>query len=135
MHASPVPHQPRTPGGAEPRQALVDLLELAGSERAGAVLELLRELLLMPAPGGGEPTLLTLEQVAARLQVHPRTVRRAIETGELAAVDLPFRGGLRVRTAALEQWLSGHAAQSREPVLLRGHSVRGCSGRLEVSDL
>jgi hypothetical protein len=81
MDASSLPHQPRTSGHTELRQALTDLLELAGSERTGAVLELLRELLLMPAPGGEDPMLLTLEQVAARLQVHPRTIRRAIETG------------------------------------------------------
>jgi excisionase family DNA binding protein len=133
MDASSLPHHPRTSGHTEPRQALTDLLELAGSERASAVLKLLRELLLMPAPGGEEPSLLTLEQVAARLQVHPRTIRRAIETGELAAHDLPFRGGLRVRAQALEQWLSEHTAQTRarEPVSLRAHR----SGRLELSDL
>ena len=59
----------------------------------------MRELLLMPTPDGESPGLLTLEQVAARVQVHPRTIRRAIDAGELAAIQLPFRGGIRVRNA------------------------------------
>ncbi len=121
-----------TTAGVQPAQELADLLALAGSYRAEHVLALLRELLLMPAPDG-RPDLLTIEQVAARLQVHPRTVRRAIESGELAALDLPFRGGLRIRSEALDGWFQAHAVVPAPPpvaALPRRHS-----GRLELSDI
>ncbi|MBA3806938.1 MAG: helix-turn-helix domain-containing protein [Solirubrobacterales bacterium] len=121
----------RAAGAVEPSQELADLLALAGAERAGRVLALLRELLLMPSPGGEQPEVMTLEQVAERLQVSPRTIRRAIDAGELAAVDLPFRGGLRVQREALEKWLSENAASSSAPVSIGARR----SGRLELSDL
>lgn len=131
MQSSPTPYPSHERERIEPRQALGDLLDLAGSERTATVLELLRELLLMPTPGAGQPALLTLEQVAERVQVHPRTIRRAIDTGEIEAVDLPFRGGLRVRMSALEDWLQRHAAEQRVPLALKARR----SGRLEMSDL
>ncbi len=96
MRASQATRTRRAAGAVEPSQELADLLALAGAQRAGRVLALLRELLLMPSPGGEQPEVMTLEQVAERLQVSPRTIRRAIDAGELAAVDLPFRGGDRL---------------------------------------
>jgi excisionase family DNA binding protein len=74
---------------------------------------------------------MTLEQVAERLQVSPRTIRRAIDAGYLAAVDLPFRGGLRVQREALEKWLSENVASSPASVSIGARR----SGRLELSDL
>lgn len=117
-----------TPAAA---QQLADLLALAGSERAERVLALMRELLLMPTPDAESPGLLTIEQIAARVQVHQRTIRRAIDAGELAAIELPFRGGIRVRREALDEWLDEHAAQPEPTRLLAARS----SGRLELSDL
>jgi excisionase family DNA binding protein len=117
----------------QPAQELADLLALAGSHRAEHVLALLRELLLMPTPDG-RPDLLTIEQVANRLQVHPRTIRRAIESGELPAVDLPFRGGLRVKSEALDGWFAEHAVTPPAPARVAALAERS-SGRLELSDI
>lgn len=113
---------PKPAERVEPAQELADLLALAGSYRAEHVLALLRELLLMPTPDG-RPDLLTIEQVAQRLQVHPRTIRRAIDTGELPALDLPFRGGLRVTREALDRWFAEHAVVVVTPRSLRSQSV------------
>jgi excisionase family DNA binding protein len=122
---------PSQAAGVAPAQELADLLALAGSYRAEHVLALLRELLLMPTPDRA-PDLLTIEQVAQRLQAHPRTVRRAIDSGELPAVDLPFRGGLRVTREALDGWFSKHAVvPAQQPVVLAARR----SGRLELSDI
>jgi excisionase family DNA binding protein len=131
MRRAARPLTPRT-AGVEPAQELADLLALAGSHRAEHVLALLRELLLMPTPDG-RPDLLTIEQVAQRLQVHPRTIRRAIESGELPAVDLPFRGGLRVRSEALDVWFAEHAVVPPRPPLAALPERQ--SGRLELSDI
>jgi excisionase family DNA binding protein len=119
--------------GVESSQELSDLLAIAGAERAERVLALLRELLLMPSPGGERPKLMTIEQVAKRLQVSTRTVRRAIEAGELDALDLPFRGGLRVTQEALQEWFASNAAVVQNAPVAIG--ARRSSGRLELSDL
>jgi excisionase family DNA binding protein len=125
----------QTTAGIEPAQELADLLALAGSHRAEHVLALLRELLLMPTPDG-RPDLLTIEQVANRLQVHPRTIRRAIDAGELKALDLPFRGGLRVTREALEHWFSEHAVvPPPPPPPVSAIAAPRHSGRLELSDV
>jgi excisionase family DNA binding protein len=132
MRRAARPLTPRPAGAGEPAQELADLLALAGSHRAEQVLALLRELLLMPTPDG-RPDLLTIEQVASRLQVHPRTIRRAIDSGELPALDLPFRGGLRVRTEALDGWFQAHPVVPDRPPLAALPDRQ--SGRLEVSDI
>lgn len=49
--------------------------------------------------------LLTIEQVAQRLQVSKRTVRRAIDTRGLRAIQVAGRDTWRVRTVDLEDWL------------------------------
>jgi excisionase family DNA binding protein len=101
--------------------------------------------------GTSAPALLTIEQVAAQLQVHPRTVRRAIAAGGLRACRLPGRGArgiVRVRPADLDAWLEERsaapapplpavplapvaaAARSRAPHRARGHlTVTGEMGR------
>jgi len=132
MRRAARPLTPHATAGVEPAQELADLLLLAGSHRAEHVLALLRELLLMPTPDG-RPDLLTIEQVAARLQVHPRTIRRAIDSGELPALDLPFRGGLRIRSEALDGWFAAHAVVPAPPPLAA--LPRRHSGRLELSDI
>lgn len=61
--------------------------------------------------------LLTIDQVAAQLQVHPRTVRRAIRTGGLRAHQVAGRGTWRVWPADLDAWLEQRANHPRVPVI------------------
>lgn len=56
-----------------------------------------------PDPAGNLPTLLTIEQVAATLQVNPRTIRRWIEAGDL--VTHRFGRGYRVSEADLQAFI------------------------------
>lgn len=59
---------------------------------------------------GDEERLLTVDQVAERLQVNPETVRRWLRRGELEGVDLGHKAGYRVTEAALREFL-----ESRKP--------------------
>jgi excisionase family DNA binding protein len=89
--------------------------------------------------------LLTIDQVAAQLQVHPRTVRRAIRTGGLRAHQVAGRGTWRVWPTDLEDWLEARANRPRSsaPIVLapvaaatslpRARARRG-AGRLTVTD-
>ena len=52
-----------------------------------------------------DDTLFRVEEVAARLGVHPETVRRWIKNKELLAVNLGGRAGYRISRTALEQFL------------------------------
>ena len=130
------PNTPPPTAGTDPSEPLREVLALAGQERSATVLALLRELLSMQPPE--EPKLLTLDQVAKRCQVHPRTIRRAIDTGDLEAVALPIRGGLRVEVKSLEDWISKHKG-AEPPSPLHGGRRRSAptrrSGRLELSDI
>ena len=57
---------------------------------------------------GKAPQLLTVQEVAVWLGVHPQTVRRKIHSGALPAVRLGARGTpLRVDQVELERWLYG----------------------------
>jgi len=58
--------------------------------------------------------LLTVPEVADRLGVSTRTVRRRIESGELAAVRLGSgpRAPIRIERGKLDAWLSGHSLAS-----------------------
>ena len=50
--------------------------------------------------------LLTVKEVAARLGLHPMTVRRKIREGELRAMQLGGKGSsVRVPADALDAWL------------------------------
>lgn len=51
-----------------------------------------------------EDELLTVEQVAERLQVHPDTVRRYIREKKLSAIQLS-KTNLRVRKSELDRFL------------------------------
>jgi excisionase family DNA binding protein len=52
--------------------------------------------------------LLTVKETAARLGLHPMTVRRKIERGEIPAVRLGHKGAsIRIDEAELEAWLYG----------------------------
>jgi excisionase family DNA binding protein len=52
-----------------------------------------------------DDTLYTVEEVAARLGVHPDTVRRWIKSGELRAINLGGRAGYRITEQAYKQFL------------------------------
>jgi excisionase family DNA binding protein len=58
-----------------------------------------------------QPSLLTVRQVAHRLNVSPLSVRRAIAEGRLGAVKLGDAGSapLRIDPAELEDYLARHA--------------------------
>ncbi len=53
-----------------------------------------------------EDRLLTVEQVAERLQVNPETVRRWLRRGELEGVDLGHKAGYRISEQALSEFLA-----------------------------
>jgi excisionase family DNA binding protein len=58
-----------------------------------------------PGAAGGDE-LLTVAQVAERLQVNPETVRRWLRTGRLRGVSLGHRGGYRVSGAEYRRFLA-----------------------------
>ncbi|MFN8721387.1 MAG: helix-turn-helix domain-containing protein [Rhodospirillales bacterium] len=66
-------------------------------------------------PATSTPTastpLLTLKAAAAHFDVHPRTVRRWIEAGDLAAVRIG--SVVRIRSADLDAFISAHLQQAR----------------------
>lgn len=61
--------------------------------------------------------ILTLEQVAERVKVTPRTVKRAIDRGELEASQLfAKRGGWRIEwPAAVVAWMKIRSSRERAP--------------------
>jgi excisionase family DNA binding protein len=50
--------------------------------------------------------LLTVEDVAEQLQVHPETVRRWLREGRLEGYRISRRGGWRIRPEAVEAMLA-----------------------------
>jgi len=62
------------------------------------------------------PAILTTEEAAAAIRVHPETLRRWVREGKVAAIELPS-GTLRFKAAVIEQMLSGD-----EPVREAGHT-------------
>ncbi|KKX98952.1 helix-turn-helix domain-containing protein [Microbacterium sp. Ag1] len=50
------------------------------------------------------PVYLSLTSAAVRFDVDRKTIRRAIDRGELPAVRLGARGDLRVRVVDLDRW-------------------------------
>ena len=52
--------------------------------------------------------LLTVDEVARRLKLHPETVRRWIRAGRLKAISLGSdRAGLRIRASEIQRLLDG----------------------------
>lgn len=50
--------------------------------------------------------MLTISDVANRLRVHPATVRRLIDRGQLAAVKSTESGAVRIHEDALDDYVS-----------------------------
>src|SRR3954447_19876673 len=65
--------------------------------------------------GFGGIDLLTVDQVAERCHVSTKTVRRAIDRGELRASRLATRGAWVVRATDFEAWLDLRANRPRRP--------------------
>ena len=61
------------------------------------------------------PGLRTVEWIAERFQVSPKTVRRAIDRGELEAYQLGERGATRATDTAILAWLQSRRVRPREP--------------------
>ncbi len=61
--------------------------------------------------------LLTVEDVAERARVHPKTVKRAIRSGRLRASRLGERGAYRIRQEWFDQWIDGQSAVRDSSVL------------------
>jgi excisionase family DNA binding protein len=57
--------------------------------------------------------LLTLDEVAERLNVNVETVRRWIRNGEITFIDLGGRAGYRVSESALEKFLRDRERPAR----------------------
>lgn len=55
----------------------------------------------MPEPS---PVYLSLTSAAVRFDVSRKTIKRAIDRGDIPAVKLGPRGDLRVRVADLDRW-------------------------------
>ncbi len=55
--------------------------------------------------------LMTVQEVAAYLRVHPMTVYRLIQRGELPAIRVGR--GWRLSRNRIEQWLRAHAKRRR----------------------
>lgn len=60
-------------------------------------------------------TLLTIDQVAERCQVSTKTVKRAIDAGDLRASQLAERGCWRIYEADVDEWIEARANRPREP--------------------
>lgn len=62
-----------------------------------------------PPQDGAEPAFLTVAEAAARLRVCERTIRRAIDAGNLRAARVrgtaSERGAWRIRPVDLERWV------------------------------
>ena len=56
------------------------------------------------------PELLTVSQVASRLNVHPNTIRRWVRQGLLKAHRIGPRRDRRIHRAEVEQFLGGASA-------------------------
>jgi excisionase family DNA binding protein len=69
-----------------------------------------------PVPAEPPDRILTLDEVAERVQLSTRTVRRAILAGDLEASQLtPRRGGWRVYETALADWMTRRSNRIRAP--------------------
>lgn len=60
---------------------------------------------------GTEAEYLTVEQVAARLQLHPKTIRAAIDRHELRAAKFGDRAGWRILPADVDAWVASRTRQ------------------------
>lgn len=49
--------------------------------------------------------LLTIDQAAALLAMHPQTVRKMVRQRELAAIRRSQRGYIKIRVSELQRWI------------------------------
>ena len=84
-----------------------------------------------------DDTMLTPKDIAARCQINPKTVLRAIRSGRLRASQLGERAAYRVLEADYEAWLAATVVEPplrapAEPTPLRAVERPG-AGRLTLS--
>jgi excisionase family DNA binding protein len=64
--------------------------------------------MLLHSAGVSDEELLTVDDVARQLKLHPETVRRWIRSGKLRAISLGSdRAGLRIRASEIQRLLGG----------------------------
>jgi excisionase family DNA binding protein len=73
--------------------------------------------------------LLTIDQVAERLQVHPRTVSRAIRSGDLRAIQVAAGSTWRITPGDLDEWLASRANRPSGPVARAAVPLRAAVAR------
>ena len=87
-----------------------------------AILKMAEEIRMLRVPI--EP-LLSITEVARKLDVSERTVRRYIERGWLAVVNLPTDGAgrtVRVRTEDLREFIESHLSGHKKKSTTKEHS-------------
>jgi excisionase family DNA binding protein len=61
-----------------------------------------------------EDVLLTVDEVARRLSVHPETVRKWIKNKEIEAINLGGPAGYRISEAALKEFLQRRTGAAKK---------------------
>lgn len=60
--------------------------------------------------------IMTVDDVAALLAVHPQTIRKWLRKGEITAADTP--AGYRFQPSDVETWLAKHRQQEQRSTTL-----------------
>lgn len=66
----------------------------------------------MDDAGGNDPRWMTVQQVAALLQVHEETVRRWVRDGALPVLDLGKKAGYRIKPEDLDAFIGERYGQT-----------------------
>ncbi len=69
--------------------------------------------------------LLTVPQVAERLQVHPETVREYLRDGRLEGIQVSRKSGWRISEAALQKYYARFGPDADAPVVLTPELEQG----------
>lgn len=80
------------------------------------------------------PDLLTAQEIAEKIRISPRSVKRAIQAGELAGYLI--RGRYLSRPEWVEEWLDQHRVEPvRRPSATRSKVARPAPGGMRLKDL
>ena len=78
--------------------------------------------------------LLTVPQVAERLQVHPETVREYLRNGTLEGIQVSRKSGWRITEAALQRYYARFGPDAEPPVVLDPEIEKGVREDAEWSE-